>query len=147
MKNGEMRRVTDVTNRAFFVPFDPHGYKPKYKELYGKLEKDVSENEVKVIVAVINNKIIGAQRYKFLSDLTINISRLVVLKRYRKNGIAYKLIQEIEKIARRKRYEKITLDCMLEKNLPPYYERIGFKIDKIKKHGDHHDVFMSKRIS
>jgi len=71
---------------------------------------------------------------------------LAVLKTYRNKNIGSALIKEVEKVAERKGCAKILLDCAREKKLHCYYQKFGYRIDIIKKHLDHHDVSMSKRI-
>jgi len=71
---------------------------------------------------------------------------LAVLKTYRNNSIGESLIKQAEAVARKKGITKILLDCAQEKKLPEYYKKLGYKIDIVKKHQDHHDVYMSKKI-
>jgi predicted N-acetyltransferase YhbS len=99
-----------------------------------------------IIVASHEDKIIGAVRYKFLPKNFLYLYKLAVLKTYRKGGVGAALVRETEKAARKKKCKKILLDCAREKKLPAYYKKFGFRIDKVKKHLDHYDVYMSKRI-
>jgi len=50
------------------------------------------------------------------------------------------------KIAREQNFKIVALDVMEEKGLVHFYEKFGFKIKNIKKHQNHHDVFMEKSV-
>ena len=112
--------------------------------------KDLIEQFLKkeffALVAIVNDKIIGAVRYKFDNNNNLYFYKLAVLKTHRKNNVGASLIGELKKIAAKKNCAKIHLDCAQEKKLDIYYKKFGFKIDKIKPHLDHHDVYMSKRV-
>lgn len=108
------------------------------------IEEQFLQEKFFALVAEVDEKIVGAVRYKFLEGNKLYFYRLAVLKEYRQKGCAALLIEGIEKIARERKCKKTLLDCMQEKKLVPYYEKFGFVVDKIKKHQDHYDVFMSK---
>lgn len=143
-RKDELKRIVDVTNKAYNIPFDSNGPKHKYKEPYNNLIERFLKKEVGVFVACYDGKIIGAQRYEFLDDASIHLFKLAVLKKFRNLGIAPRLIQRAESEAKKKGCVRSRLDCMREKGLVPYYQKLGFTIDKTKKHLDHYDVYMSK---
>ncbi len=147
-KSSELKKIVNITNRAFNIPFKPDETtrKHKHKEPYFDLISGFKKKEVGVFVVIVNKKIVGAIRYKFLNSKTINLFKLAVLKFFRNKGIAPKLINRVESEGIKKKCKIITLDCMKEKGLSEYYKKLGFKIDKIKKHLDHHDVFMFKKL-
>ncbi|MCK5084406.1 MAG: GNAT family N-acetyltransferase [Candidatus Pacebacteria bacterium] len=72
--------------------------------------------------------------------------KLAVLKTNRNKGVGKLLINQVEAVAKRKGIVKILLECMQEKELPEYYKKFGYRIDKVKRHQGHHDVYMSKKI-
>ena len=104
------------------------------------------KKEFFIIVAVLNNKVIGAIRYKFLEKNSLYFYKLAVLKTHRNKGIGTSLIKQVEVIAKKKGIAKIRLDCAQEKKISEYYKQFGYKIDKVKQHQNHHDVYMSKKI-
>jgi len=142
----ELKRIVSVTNKAFDDPFDPKGYIRKDSEYYKDLVVPFKNKKFGIFVAVYNNKIIGVQRFEFIRN-NINLFRLGVLKSFRNKGVAPALIKRTESEGKKKNCKKITLMCIKEKGLVSYYKKIGFRVDKIKKHRDHHDVFMSKSIN
>ncbi len=97
-----------------------------------------------IVVAVAGDKIIGAVKYLTDRKNNLYIYQLAVLKTYRNRGVGQLLINKIEQIAQTKKCKKILLDCVQEKKLPDYYNKLGFRIDKIEEHRNHHAVYMSK---
>jgi GNAT superfamily N-acetyltransferase len=144
-KLSDLARVIYVTKQAYKTPYKKNTLITKTHE-----PKDVKEQFLSkaffVIVAIQNNKIVGAIRYKFIGKNSLYFFKLAVLKTYRNKSIGSLLVNEIEKVANKKNCNKILLDCAQEKKLHDYYKKLCYKIDKIKKHLDHHDVYMSKKL-
>lgn len=144
-KLNELPRIIYITKLAYKVP-----YKKDILITGSNEPKDVDDKfkkkEFFIIIAIVNNKIVGAVRYKIDQENNLYFYKLAILKTFRNKGISAALINELEKTAKKKGCDKILLDCAKEKKLPDYYKKFGFKIDKIKKHLDHHDVFMSKKV-
>jgi len=144
-KQNELARVTFITKLAYKIPYKENTLITKSHE-----PKDIADHfknkKLFIIVACYNNKIVGAVRYKLNKRNSLYFYKLAVLKTYRNLGIGSSLVLELEKIALKNGYVKIFLDCAQEKKLTNYYKKFGYKIDKIKKHLDHHDVYMSKKL-
>jgi predicted N-acetyltransferase YhbS len=145
-KAGELKRIVAVTDRAFNIPFDPAGYRGTYKEPVKRLAVKVYAKELEILVACCDGRIVGAVRYA-LGKGVANMSKLAVLKSFRNQKIAPALVRKVEREAAAKGCLRLTLDCMEEKNLAPYYEKLGFAVDRVVKHLDHHDVYMSKPLA
>lgn len=141
----EIDIVKDVTEKAYKEPYHENSLITQFKEADDLREKFVN-GEIGIVVARINDQIVGSVRYKIKETGELYLFKLAVLKEFRKNGIASKLLLAIEEEARRINILTIKLDCAQEKFLPPFYERHGYKIDEIREHGDHHDVYMSKVV-
>lgn len=141
----DLARVIAITKSAYKAPYKKGGLITVSFE-----SSDIKEKFLKkdffVLTAIIDDKIVGAVRYKFDQDGNLYLYKLAVLKTYRRLGIGSLLINKLEKIARKKGCKKILLDCAKEKGLVEFYEKFGFQVDKVKKHQDHHDVFMSKAV-
>ena len=144
-KLNELSRITFITKVAYKIPYKANSLITKSCEPKNIKDKFLNKNFF-VIVAIIDDKIVGTVRYKILEKNNLYFYKLAVLKIYRNKGIGSSLINKIEIIAKKKNYDKILLDCAQEKKLSEYYKKFGYKIDKIKKHLDHHDVYMSKQI-
>ena len=144
-KLNELPRVKYITKLAYKIPYKNNTLITKSHEPKN-IKDSFFKKEFYVIVAVQDNKIVGAVRYKFIEKNQLYFYKLAVLKTYRNKGMGSTLIKEVEKVAERKGCAKILLECAREKKLSEYYQKLGFKIDIIKKHFDHHDVYMSKRI-
>lgn len=144
-KPNELPRIIYITKLAYKIPYKDGALTTKAHE--PKNIKEVfAKKEFFALVAEYNNKIIGAVRYKFVEKNNIYLHRLAVLKTFRNKSVGSSLVREVEKTAKKKKAKKILLDCVREKKLPDYYEKLGYKTDEIKKHHDHHDVYMSKKI-
>lgn len=142
----EIDQVKEVTQLAYQYPFDEKDQVISHVTEPPDLADLFIKKEINILVAVIDNKIIGAIRYTFPDEKTVYFSRLVVLKDYRRQGIAKELIQQIETIAKQSGVDKVELDFMQEKNLAPFYEDLGYHITKTIEHGNHHDVLAMKDI-
>ncbi|MFA4871559.1 MAG: GNAT family N-acetyltransferase [Patescibacteria group bacterium] len=143
----QLPEVIKMTWQAFNVPFLKGGIISDYKESEN-LKEMVENKKIFILAALSNNKIVGAVRYKSTANgQNIYLFRLAVLKFYRYMGIGSKLVKRVEKITKKLGYKKIKLDCVLEKGLFPYYKKLGYRVYNIKKHDDHYDVFMYKRVN
>ncbi len=142
----DLSRIKYITKLAYKIPYKENGLITKSPEPENLKDLFVNK-QFFVIVAIVDDKIVGAVRYKLLEKNSLYLYKLAVLKSYRKLGIGESLIKRVGAVAKKKGLTKILLDCAQEKKLPDYYKKFGFKIDKIKKHQDHHDVYMSKKIN
>ena len=71
-----------------------HGDKVKKYEEYNDL------NDPHIVALALNwGKPIACASFKLFDEDTIEIKRVYVKKRYRKKGIAYKLVKQLEKLA------------------------------------------------
>lgn len=144
-KSNELFRIKYITKLAYKIPYKENTPTTKPHKS-NNIKINFFKKEFFVIVAILNNKIVGAVRYKFFEENSLYFYKLAVLKTHRNKGIGVLLVSQIEAIANKKGLTKILLDCMQEKKLPEYYKKLGYKIDKVKQHQDHYDVYMSKKI-
>jgi len=146
----EIKKVVDLRHRSFKIPYKPNTFALKHiirhKEHLQNAVQQIKSGGAKILVATKIDKIIGSIRYKILPNQKIFLFGLAILKRYRGRGIAKMLIEKVEEIGKKKKLLNITLECEQERGLPQYYKKLGFKVDKTKKHRDHHDVYMSKTL-
>ena len=141
----ELIRVRYITKLAYKVPYKEETLITKPHESEDE-ENKIKNKEEFILVALIEDKIVGAVRYNFNELNNLYFFKLAVLKSYRKCGIGFLLINEIEKIAKKKGCKKVLLDCAQEKRLDEYYKKFGFSINKVEKKINHHAVYMSKSI-
>lgn len=141
----EINRVKEVTEKAYKEPYHENSLITQFKETDDLKEKFIN-SEIGIIVAYVDGIIVGSSRYKIKETGEIYLFKLAVLKEFRKIGIAAKLLSAIEEETKKLKRSIIKLDCAQEKFLPPFYEKHGYIIDEIREHGDHHDVYMSKKI-
>lgn len=138
----DLSRVVYITKFAYRHPYKKNALITKSHES-ADLRDDFMKKRFFALVAICDNKIVGAVRYRIVKD-DVYVYKLAILKLFRNKGIGAALMQAVEKKAKMKKSKKILLDCAKEKGLAEYYKKLGFKIDIIKKHQDHHDVYMSK---
>ena len=143
-KYSELLEITSLTSIAYSVPYKTGGIINKFHETIEELKKDIKRGS-EILVAQENKKIIGAVRFAIINS-KLKFGRLAVLPDYRKRGIGEKLIKAIINIAQKRNIDVMVLDVMEEKGLIPFYEKFGFKTKSKKKHQNHHDVIMEKRI-
>lgn len=144
----ELPRVMLITKLAYKIPYKEGALITKSHEPVD-IKIQFSNKNFFALIAVLDGKIVGAVRYKFLESGDIYLYKLAVLKSYRNRkirSIGNVLVDEVEKIAIKKKCKKLLLDCAQEKELTHYYKDLGYKVDKVKKHLDHHDVYMSKKV-
>ena len=144
-KLNELLRIKYITKLAYKIPYKEDTLITKSYEP-DNIKSSFSKKEVFIIVAIFNDRIVGAVRYKFFEKNSLYFYKLAVLKTHRNKSIGTSLIKQVEVIAKKKGIAKIKLDCAQEKKIPEYYKKFGYKIDKVKQHQNHHDVYMSKKI-
>lgn len=144
-KANELPKVVSLTNRAYDVAYKPGKMTIKAKETIEKIKKRIKLG-TKILVVEKGDRILGAVRYRSVNKGELKLSRLAVLPRYRHKGIGSLLIKKVADIAKRNGYKTIKLDVAEEKGLIPFYKKFGFKVKSKKKHHDHHDVFMEKKL-
>jgi len=142
----DLARVRYITKLAYKIPYKEETLVTKPHEPKDE-ESKIKNKEEFIVVALAGDKIVGAVRYSFNKFNNLYFFKLAVLKSYRKQGIGFLLINEIEKIAKKKGCKKILLDCALEKRLDEFYKKLGFIIDKAEEKSNHHVVYMSKNLS
>jgi ribosomal protein S18 acetylase RimI-like enzyme len=138
----EFSLVLELTREAYAVPYKEGSRSSRPHENEGE-EKNFLNGKFFVLLAEKDSVICGVVRYRFDDDSTY-LYNLAVPEQYRRQGIGKSLVEAVSGVARKKGFTKLKLDCMEEKGLPAYYNKLGFVIDKTKKHHDHHDVYMSR---
>jgi len=143
-KSEDLDRVKSVTRQAYKIPIKPHGFVTRVAEP-GTLRRDIADDRLSILVAVTDARIVGAIRYE-ATDNDIYLFKLAVLKTFRKRGVASLLVGAVEKAAKKGGYGTVRLDCVEEKGLSAYYQKLGYGIDRVIDHGFYHGVYMSKKI-
>ena len=144
-KTSELLKLISLTSEAYAVPYMVGGIINSFHETLEKIKKDIGKR-MKILVAEKDNNLIGAVRFAPIDEGKLKFGRLAVLPIYRRKGIGAKLINSVLKIAQEQNFKTVALDVMEEKELVPFYKKFGFKVKSRKKHQNHHDVFMEKRI-
>jgi len=143
-KPSELVKIISLTAKAYIVPYKTNGAKKGFYETLEKIEKDIGKG-MKILVAEKDNNLIGAVRFVPI-DSKLKLGRLAVLSKYRRKGLGSKLVKAVLNIALKENFKIVALDVMEEKELVSFYEKFGFKVKSRKKHQNHHDIFMEKKI-
>jgi GNAT superfamily N-acetyltransferase len=141
IQNQEFGRVKIVTKRAYCYPYKEGCPLTKAKE-----KPVVEANKKGILGAYAAGRMIGAVRYEIRPNRELYFYHLAVMKRWRKNGVGSALVRAVEKVAKARNCRLVTLFCLLEKRLPPFYERLGYKQKNTKKLGRFQAVFMEKLV-
>ncbi len=118
-------KVKDLIIKSYQVPYKESGpiSKPYFSETY---EEDVLNGGIRLFVALDGDKIIGTVQYEREGEIA-HLSQMAVDPAYRNIGIGAKLLEEAEKNAKSEGFKIMELTAMVEKNLPEYYEKLGYK--------------------
>ena len=141
----ELLKVISLTAEAYAISYKIGGVVNNFHETLEKIKNDINRG-MKILIAEENNNLVGAVRFAPIGADKLKLGRLAVSPVYRRKGVGAKLINSVLEIAREQDFKTVALDVMEEKELVPFYEKFGFKVKSRKKHQNHHDVFMEKRI-
>ena len=80
------------------------------------------------LVTVDDERIVGTGAIRYLEDGVCELKRLWLLLEYHGQGIGYRMMQELLKIARQKGYKVMRLltDRIVQIRAVEFYERLGF---------------------
>lgn len=103
------------------------------------MQSNYFDNGGTFLVTVKEGRIIGTGAIKYLESEVCEIKRLWLLSEYHGQGLGYRMIQELFKVAREKGYKIIRLetDPVFQKRAVEFYKRLGFY--EIPRFGDDPD--------
>jgi len=94
--------------------------------------EDLGARGVTALVAVEQQKIVGSVAYRVRGG-RLHFFNLVVDAKHRSNGIARKLVAELETIARDANAKHMTLQTIGELQVEQLFVRMGFRVQSSKK--------------
>jgi len=94
--------------------------------------EDLGARGVTALVAVEQQKIVGSVAYRVRGG-RLHFFNLVVDAKHRSNGIARKLVAELETIARDANAKHMTLQTIGELQVEHFFVRMGFRVQSSKK--------------
>ncbi|MCC6153762.1 MAG: GNAT family N-acetyltransferase [Candidatus Hydrogenedentes bacterium] len=94
--------------------------------------EDLGARGVTALVAEDKQKIVGCVAYRIRGG-RMHFFNLVVDSKHRNNGVARKLVAELETIARNENAKHITLQTLGELGVEPLFARLGFRVQSSKK--------------
>lgn len=135
IKPEEYYLLEDFLYEAIFIP---KGYNKPSRDIINNKElqvyiKDFGKKDDNCIVALIDNKIVGACWTRIMNDYghiddSIPSLAISLYEEYRGKGIGTKLIEEMLKLLKEKMYKKVSLSVQKENYAVNMYKKAGFKI-------------------
>ena len=133
-------------------------FKP-YKEFYtkeaynntvistDKIIKRINNPDFYIIVALIEDKIVGTTTIYNENHNCLHILTMAVDPQFQKKGIGYNLLSYIHNIAREKKFQQISLESYKPlKKAIALYEKYGFKKTTKKRHYHGIEIFEMIKI-
>ena len=135
IKPEEYYLLEDFLYEAIFIP---KGYNKPSRDIINNKElqvyiKDFGKKDDNCIVALIDNKIVGACWTRIMNDYghiddSIPSLAISLYEEYRGKGIGTKLIEEMLKLLKEKMHKKVSLSVQKENYAVNMYKKTGFKI-------------------
>jgi len=96
---------------------------PYFSDTY---TEDVMSGKIRLFTTYTENKIIGSVQYEDRDGISY-LSQMTVHPDFRKKGIGAELLKNAESYAKAEGFKTMQLTAMLEKGLPEYYKKLGYK--------------------
>lgn len=92
------------------------------------VQKNYFENGGTFLVTVDEGRIIGTGAIRWLEEGVCELKRMWLLTEYHGQGLGYRMMQELFRVARQKGYKSIRLltDPVVQRRAVKFYERLGF---------------------
>jgi putative acetyltransferase len=92
------------------------------------VQKNYFQNGGTFLVTVNDGRIIGTGAIRRLEEDVCELKRLWLLPEYHGQGLGYRMMQELFRIARQKGYKSMRLftDPVYQKRAVEFYKRLGF---------------------
>ena len=97
-------------------------------DLFANLEKFIT------LVILVDEKVVGYLAYTIKDKHTkkLYVDQLVILEKYRNQGLGKKMMDEVKNIALKDNCDSLELDCWtFNENAMEMYEHLGFKRQRI----------------
>lgn len=100
------------------------------------VQKNYFDNGGTFLVTVDDERIIGTGAIRYLEENVCELKRMWLLTEYHGQGLGYRMIQELFRIARSKGYKimRLETDRVFQQRAVDFYKRLGFY--EIPRYGD-----------
>lgn len=93
------------------------------------LRQEMSDPSAALVIAQIDGALGGCVRLR-VRERDTYFGLLAVAKAQQGRGIASLLVAQVEEMARAAGSEAVRLDCAKENKLPPFYESLGYVVER-----------------
>jgi len=92
------------------------------------IQKNYFENGGTFLVTLKDEKVIGTGAIRFLDEVVCEVKRMWLLTEYHRQGLGYRMMQELFKAAREKGYKVMRLqtDSIVQTRAMEFYKQLGF---------------------
>lgn len=127
---GDVQAIYETILEAF-ESYKKYYTKDAYKMTvigHAEIEKRICDDKKEIFVAVCDNEIVGTVTIKLKDESNIHIQSMAVKPKYQGKGIGMKILEEIDKIARKRGCKTMSLECFYPlKKAISLYEKCGFR--------------------
>jgi GNAT superfamily N-acetyltransferase len=110
--------ATELANQSL-----RHIYRPTKAARAGK---SLLDRELKRIVALVDDQVVGTVQYRIVGNC-LHLVGLAVHPEYQRRGIARRLVESLDALARQFCLHKLSLYTIRETGNVPIFERLGFR--------------------
>ncbi|HEC77396.1 MAG TPA: GNAT family N-acetyltransferase [Thermoplasmatales archaeon] len=125
-----------------FEPYKKHFTRDAYEMTvisHTEIKKRILDDKREILVAICDNEIVGSVTIGIKDQSNIYIQSMAVRPKYQGKGIGLRILEEIDKIAQKKKCKKILLECFYPlKKAILLYEKCGF--ERTKKIRDYYGI-------
>lgn len=129
-RRNEVQEICEVLSESF-EPYRQDYTEEAYKATVvspSEIENRITDQKIDVLVAIYNDKIVGTASIEMGKKENLHIRSMAVRPDYQRKGIGWRILQEINRLAKKVHCKTITLECFepLTKAVS-LYENFGFR--------------------
>ena len=140
----QIPEIIKLVNFGYEVAYKEGGpvSDPYFSDTYAE---DFESGKIRLFATWEENRVVGTVQYED-RDGTAYLSQMTVDPQFRKRGIGAELLKTAENHAKDEGFNFMQLTAMIEKGLPEYYKKLGYKETGIKERPRYTLVVMEKQL-
>lgn len=137
--------IIDVIKKSYKIAYKEGGpiSEPYFSETY---TEDVISGKIRLFVSYDDDRISGSVQYEDRNGIAF-LNQMTVAPEFREKGVGAKLLSAAEKSATEEGFKVMQLTAMVEKGLPNYYDKLGYKKVGTKQRPTYLLFVMEKQLS